>query len=189
MKPVLDCVAPTQPLLPFDSIALGRRAFLGDLPRRVADRGTVLELATRKGARAEGMAKSSGSRIRHACARPASRVGTCRTVFESHLCSRVDGWLARETGLRLEAVQRALSKLGEGGAILRADVPNGRSFQRRIFLAAAIVRRHRMTRHGHGGDTRHDDRSLTRHRDGTEGRQNTRDVTRSVRDQPFRKRP
>lgn len=63
-----------------------------------------------------------------------------------------DGWIARETGLSLEAVQRALKKLADGGAIVRVHVPNGRTFQRQVFLGASIVERHR-TRHGDGGAT------------------------------------
>ena len=145
MKPVLDCVAPTQPLLPFDSIALGRRAFLVIRPDEWPTEALCWSSPREKGLVRRAWRKAV-----------AAEFGTHARVLRlawvlAELCSRSgfafasDGWLARETGLRLEAVQRALSKLGEGGAILRAHVPNGRSFQRRIFLAAAIVRRHRMT--------------------------------------------
>ena len=88
MKPVLDCVAPTQPLLPFDSIALGRRAFLVIRPDEWPTEALCWSSPREKGLVRRAWAKSSGSRIRHACARPASRVGICRTVFEIRICVR-----------------------------------------------------------------------------------------------------
>lgn len=63
-----------------------------------------------------------------------------------------DGWLGKVTGLREEAVQRGLKDLVDGDAIIRVHVTNGRTFQRRIFLAATIVERER-TRRGDGGAT------------------------------------